>query len=213
LQRLLLASEAAVTALRNPWRGDMIAVLGETTGLGALSNMKNRMMMDVGGRRILRERPVINHTTLDLQKLQSLDKNTFGNHYFRFLEDHGFDPEERSPVKYIQDPDLEYVMLRYRQVHDLWHVLNGLPQVSVQAELAVKVFEYFQTGLPMTLISVVGGPLRLTELERDELFNIYAPWAIQNARNAPFMMNVMYEDLWERDLKVLQKEFGLRPPP
>ena len=33
-----------------------------------------------------------------------------------FLKSHDFDPDERSDVQFIEDPDLAYVMLRYRQV-------------------------------------------------------------------------------------------------
>lgn len=39
---------------------------------------------------------------------------------------HKLDVDGRASIKYIDDPELAYVMLRYRQVHDFWHVLSGL---------------------------------------------------------------------------------------
>ena len=41
------------------------------------------------------------------------------------MDSHGFSPDERAPVRFIDNPDLAYIMLRYRQVHDFWHVMSG----------------------------------------------------------------------------------------
>lgn len=50
------------------------------------------------------------------------------------MKRHGFGVDSRAPVRFIDDPELAYVMLRYRQVHDFWHVLSGL-DISVLAGL------------------------------------------------------------------------------
>ena len=52
---------------------------------------------------------------------------TFGRAYGAFMGRHGFDADDRSPVTLVDDEELAYVLLRYRQVHDYWHVLFGLP--------------------------------------------------------------------------------------
>lgn len=51
----------------------------------------------------------------------------------------------RPSVRFIDDPELAYVMTRYRQVHDFWHVLSGL-ETDVFGEIALKWFEFMQTG-------------------------------------------------------------------
>ena len=38
----------------------------------------------------------------------------------------GFDPDARRPVNFVDDLDQRYVMLRYRQMHDLTHTILGL---------------------------------------------------------------------------------------
>lgn len=53
---------------------------------------------------------------------------------------------------------------RYREVHDLWHVLSGLPP-TVEGELALKWFELVQTGLPVCALGAVFGPLALPRRE------------------------------------------------
>ena len=72
-----------------------------------------------------------------------------------------FIPEGRPPIQHIQDAELAFVMQRYRQVHDFWHVLAGIP-TSVLGELALKWFEMVHTGLPGCAVASFFGPLRLT---------------------------------------------------
>ena len=51
----------------------------------------------------------------------------------------------RPAVRFVDDLELAYVMARYRQVHDFWHVLSGL-ETDVFGEIALKWFEFMQTG-------------------------------------------------------------------
>lgn len=36
-------------------------------------------------------------------------------------------PDSRAEVKFVDNEELAYVMLRYREVHDLLHTLLGMP--------------------------------------------------------------------------------------
>lgn len=78
---------------------------------------------------------------------------------------------------------LAYVLQRYREVHDFWHVLSGLPP-SVLGEVAVKWLEMAQTGLPMCTLSAFVGPLRLSPEQRRLLLEVYIPWAARVGREA-----------------------------
>ncbi|CAM9224940.1 unnamed protein product [Pylaiella littoralis] len=164
LQRTAMAGWAAVTALMKPERADMVATLGEVTGRLALERLYRSMLADPEGREILRARPVINESTVDLAALAALPDGTFGKSYSNFMKGNKFSPDSRSPVQYVDDPDLAYVMRRYREVHDLWHVLSDLPP-TVEGELALKWFELVQTGLPMCALGAVFGPLALPRRE------------------------------------------------
>lgn len=55
----------------------------------------------------------------------------------------GFDPDDRPPVRFVDDPELAYVARRAREAHDLWHVLFGCP-TTVLGELAIKAIEFAQ---------------------------------------------------------------------
>ena len=72
----------------------------------------------------------------------------------------GFSPDARLPVHFVDDPELKYVMLRYRQTHDLFHSILGMPP-HMLGEVAVKWVEAIQTGLPMCALGAFFGPLRL----------------------------------------------------
>ncbi|KAI9284184.1 coenzyme Q biosynthesis protein Coq4-domain-containing protein [Umbelopsis sp. AD052] len=211
-ERVILAAGSAVTALLDPYRGDMIATLGETTGQRYLESIRDQMLQDRTGRRILRERPVINSKSLDLDRLRSLPSDTFGREYVGWLDKEGVTPDTRAAVQFVDDEELAYVMRRYRECHDFFHTLTGLG-VTVEEELALKWFEWVQTGLPMTMLSSLFGHLRLTSPERSRLFQNYVPWAIQCGVSSKPLMNVYFEELLDKPLTSVRKELGIFLPP
>ncbi|GFO15809.1 ubiquinone biosynthesis protein coq4 homolog, mitochondrial [Plakobranchus ocellatus] len=211
-QKTLLAFGSSIACLINPERDDMICALGETTGPVALRSIHKKMMADPEGRQILEEKPLINTSTVDVNYLGTLPEGTFGKEYWHFLDDNGFSPDARRPVNFLDDPDLVYVMLRYRQCHDLFHTLLGMPP-NMLGEVAVKWFEAVQTGLPMCITAALFGPLRLGPKHRKMYLNIYLRWAIRSARQSKFLMNIYFEKHWERDISELRRELNVEPAP
>ncbi|XP_005994402.1 ubiquinone biosynthesis protein COQ4 homolog, mitochondrial [Latimeria chalumnae] len=212
LQKALLAAGSAVMALYNPYRHDMVAVLGETTGLLALPALRDRMKNDPEGFQILQERPRIRFSALELTRLRELPDSTFGREYIRFLDDNKVSPETRMPVKFVDDEELAYVIQRYREVHDFMHTLLGMP-TNMLGEVIVKWFEAAQTGLPMCILGAAFGPLRLNARRLRTLLTELVPWAVQNGRNAQCFMNFYYEKRWEQTLESLREDIGISPPP
>ncbi|KAI8917165.1 coq4 protein [Powellomyces hirtus] len=212
LERSWIAVSSAVGAMRDPTKQETVAYLGEATGPYFLEKMRDRMLLDPIGRRILRERPLINTQTLDLDKLRALDDGTFGREYVRFLDLEGVSPDTRVPVKYIGDDELAYVMQRYREVHDFWHTLTGLP-TTIEAELGLKWLELVQSGLPVAALSAFVGPLQLTSEQRQRLFSDYVPWAVQCGSSCRFLLNIYYEEQFHKPLPELRKELGFIPLP
>jgi ubiquinone biosynthesis protein COQ4 len=85
------------------------------------------MLEDPEASRILLQKPRINSKTVDLDRLSKLPKDTVGGTYYAFLEKNKVTPDSRSQVRFIQDPELAYVMQRYREIHDLVHAVSGQP--------------------------------------------------------------------------------------
>lgn len=86
-QRILLTAGSSIAALLDPRRQDMIACLGETTGEEALHKIIQVMRASGEGQEILRVKPRINTRTVNLSELKELPPDTFGHHYYKFLED------------------------------------------------------------------------------------------------------------------------------
>ncbi|XP_013871467.1 ubiquinone biosynthesis protein COQ4 homolog, mitochondrial [Austrofundulus limnaeus] len=212
LQKALLAVGSGVAALQNPYRHDMVAVLGETTGHLALINLRDRMRNDPEGYLVLTERPKIRLSTLDLKNMAGLPDGSFGREYLRFLEDNNVTPDSRAEVKFVDNEELAYVMLRYREVHDLLHTLLGMP-TNMLGEVAVKWFEAAQTGLPMCTLGALLGPLRLNASRFQTLLTSLGPWALQNGRRARCVLSIFYERRWEQSLEDLRSELNIEPPP
>ncbi|XP_008303696.1 ubiquinone biosynthesis protein COQ4 homolog, mitochondrial [Stegastes partitus] len=212
IQKALLAVGSGVAALRDPYRHDMVAVLGEATGHLALINLRDRMRNDPEGYTILTERPRIRLSTIDLTKMASLPEGSFGREYLRFLEDNHVTPDSRADVKFVDDEELAYVMLRYREVHDLMHTLLGMP-TNMLGEVAVKWFEAAQTGLPMCAFGAVLGPLRLNASRLQTLVTSLGPWALRNGLRARFVLSIFFERRWEQSLEDLRQELNIEPPP
>jgi ubiquinone biosynthesis protein COQ4 len=115
-------------------------------------------------------------------------------------------------VHYIADPELAYVMQRYRECHDFYHCINSLP-VSVEYELALKFFEFANMGLPVAAISAVFGPLRLDRSKASRLFREYVPWALRVGSTAQPLINVYWEERWGQNVEHMKAELGLEDPP
>ncbi|KAI8378681.1 ubiquinone biosynthesis protein Coq4 [Choanephora cucurbitarum] len=213
IERTVLTIGSAFAALNNPLRGDMVAALGETTGHLFLSRMRDQMLESTVGRLILRERPIINTRTIDFDKLkQTCAPGTFGYTYIHWLEDQGVTPDTRCDVKYVDDEELAYVIKRYREIHDFFHTLTGLG-VTVEEEIALKWFEWAQTGLPMTMMASLVGPARMSAAERHKLYTDYVPWALQCGSSCTPLMNVYYEEHFHTPLDEFRQQLGIILPP
>ena len=169
------------------------------------------MLANPTGRRILRDKPRITSTTLNLPALRALPAGTVGREYVGWLDREGVSPDTRDAVRYIDDPECAYVMQRYRECHDFYHALTGLPVVR-EGEVALKAFEFANTGLPMTGLSMVAA-LTLKREERRRMWQVYFPWAIRNGLQSEEVLNVYWEEELETSVEVLRERLGIEIPP
>jgi ubiquinone biosynthesis protein COQ4 len=82
-----------------------------------LPKIQKMMLADLEARQILLDKPVINSTTINLTELIKYPEQTFGRQYVEFLHANNITPDSRKPVHFIEDPELAYVMRRYREIH------------------------------------------------------------------------------------------------
>ncbi|KAG6061511.1 Ubiquinone biosynthesis protein [Claviceps sp. LM77 group G4] len=211
-ERLVMAIGSSAMALINPYRADLIATVGESTATPYfIYRLRDAMLADPTGRRILRLRPRITSQTLSLDHLRSLPEYTLGHAYVSWLDREGVSPDTRSPTRYIDDEECAYVMQRYRECHDFYHALTGLPIVR-EGEVALKAFEWANTGLPMPGLSMLAAGT-MKPKERHRFWSIYLPWALRNGSRSKPIINVFWEEMLERRVDELRGELGIERPP
>ncbi|KUI62619.1 Ubiquinone biosynthesis protein coq-4, mitochondrial [Cytospora mali] len=169
------------------------------------------MLSSPTGRRILRDRPRMTSTSLNLPYLRSLPATSVGATYVAWLDREGVSPDTRSAVRYIDDEECAYVMQRYRECHDFYHALTGLP-VMREGEVALKAFEWANTGLPMAGLATFAA-FTMKRIERKRFAEIYLPWALRNGWRCEEVINVYWEEELETDVEELRARLGVEQPP
>lgn len=221
----------------------MVAVLSETSAPEhSLRRLQATLRSTPSGRAILRERPRITEESINVERLGQLPAGTFGKAYYDWLRRNKVTPDTRDPVRrcrcffrhfeqsctpctdafvvrpaaqvrYIDDPELAYIMQRYRESHDFYHVLLGFG-VSLPAELVVKWFELANFNLPVAALSGLFGPLRIQDRdERSSLWRTYGPWALKAGGKAECLISVYWEREWETPIHELRDRWGVERPP
>ncbi len=213
LGRAALAVTSAGIALRNPRRADMVGVLSEAVAGPALSRLTSRVRASDAGV-LLAARAPARFPEDGLNVLRDLPSNSLGARYVDFMDDHGFEPDERTKVRpeLVPDEDEAWVLQRYRDVHDLWHVLADVP-TSLLGELALKWFEAVHTGgLAGPALGAAVAPLRLKPDERYCLLRELVPWALSAGTSCVDLMGIRYEDHLHRDIDELREDWRIESP-
>ncbi|CUS15107.1 unnamed protein product [Tuber aestivum] len=186
-------------SLLNARRGvDLIAALVEATVTPYLIHrLRDAMLSSSTGRRILKDRARINSTTVSLEWLRNLPDVTMGREYAAYLD--------RESVS------LDTASLRYRECHNFYHALTGLPVIA-EGEVVLKACEFANTLLPRTGLSmfvVVG----LGPGEGGRVLTRCFPCAIRNGLQAKEVISIYWEEELETDVKQLRKRIGWQKPP
>lgn len=82
-----------------------------------LENLHKQMMNNPSGKKLLETKPLITEESLDFNILGRYRAETLGHHYHAFMMQHGFSANQRSHVRFMDNYELAYVMIRYRQIH------------------------------------------------------------------------------------------------
>lgn len=216
-QKASVAILASVGAVLSPQRADLVAAAGETLlGERALRAAAARLRRaaasgDPDAALLLAERPRVTDATLE--RCRNLPPDTLGGAYARFMGDRGFAASERPPVRFVDaGADAAYVAARQREVHDLWHVLFGLP-TTVLGELALKALELVQTGLPSAGMAVAAAQLRLERQDRAALWGELVPWAARAGGRCADLVAIYYERHFDEPLEDVRRRWRIEVAP
>lgn len=154
------------------------------------------------GRRLLDERPTLQGRDLDLDALARMPEGTLGHEFMRYFRDNGIAPFITAfPIA----NDVDYLSKRYRETHDLFHVITGY-HTDVLGEMELQAFVFGNLGVRQAvLILAFSIPLQVKQsgfkgfgayLER-----LHA--AYRRGRRSRELLSVRYETLWEQPVSAL----------
>ena len=101
----------------------------------------------------------------------------------------------------------QFVMKRFRQCHDLLHLLLDAP-TNFEGESYVKAYEFHQTGFAVPLIGFTAAPAyRL----KSQAFNrhISRSLNLKTLPSDPLYLSIYFEERWEQPISELRNELGL----
>ncbi len=158
---------------------------------------------------LIKER-YLRHGKHDLDALLKLPEATLGYCFARHMRDKGFDPDYFR-VREIHT-DLDYVMMRLRQTHDIWHVVTGF-DTDPASELGIKAVELAQTRRPMAAVVASGGILRFLYKEPEHLGEALSAVSegYEMGIKAKPLLAQKWEDHWERPLAEWRNLLNLTP--
>ena len=144
------------------------------------------------------------------KELKKLPLGTLGRAYVEHLDTHGFDPDYYRKID-VQD-DTDYIMMRIRQTHDIWHVVTGFDTHPL-GEIAIKGVELAQTHRPMASSylcrRIFRYMLRLPEEFGSCIESIAAGYHL--GLRSQSLLAVKWEEMWDRELEEIRQTLDVVP--
>src|SRR5690606_9442845 len=146
--------------------GDTIAapLLNACIDHNAYQRILEQLQQTDEGRDLLARRPSLQGEEVDLDALRALPEHTLGHQFARYHRDNGITPfHTDNPIR----DELDYIAKRYRETHDLYHVVTGY-QTDPHGEMELQAFVMGNLGIRTPLIIVPMGTLGILRNKLDQ---------------------------------------------
>ncbi len=154
------------------------------------------------GRRLLDERPTLQGRELDLAALAALPAGTLGHEFMRYFRDNGIEPFVSAfPV----ESDVDYLSKRYRETHDLSHVITGYGTDEC-GEMELQAFMLGNLGIRQAAMILAISVPRQIKREGVRSMGTYLRRlraAYRRGLRSRELLSVAYEQLWEQQVSAL----------
>ena len=207
-----LVARAVVRVLGDSNLTHEIHRVEEITGRPAYRRLLAELRADPEGQRLLRERPELSSELVDYDALRRMPETTLGGAYVRHLDNNGITADyQAAGTRHVEDPDMAYLMRRFRQTHDVWHALLDLG-ITGHEEVVIHAFSWGQMRLPVSAMVVAFGSMKHIVLEgrwgalRHSLREAY-----EVGRDAEPLIKVIWEDQWAEPLEGVRARYNVRP--
>lgn len=191
----------------------------ESLSCDTLYRLARRLERSATGRELLARRPDITARLADRAGLARAPEGSLARAYLEFLEREGISPEgiRDASLEGTQGPPLpaplDWVRLRLRDTHDLWHVVTGY-RGDVLGELALLAFTFAQTRNPAAALIVGVGSVQLRHLRSGRT----TAWSavvegFQRGRAAAWLLEQDWEALLGEPVDDVRRRLGLPAQP
>ena len=149
------------------------------------------------GRRLLSQRPSLQARDLDLNALERLPEGTLGHEFARYFRDNKISPFETTlELK----NDLDYISKRYRETHDLLHLVTGYG-TDVIGEIELQAYVLGNLGIRTAMLIVLLGTFQqIKDRQSGVVHSEYVKrlWAAyRRGRASPLFLDFWFENHWE----------------
>jgi ubiquinone biosynthesis protein COQ4 len=205
-------AKAVVRVMADSTKTHEIHRVEEITGRPRYRRLLREIAATPEGRRILAERPELSTEQVDYDALRALPETTLGGAYVRHLDRNGITADyQAARTRHVDDPDMAYLMRRFRQTHDVWHALLGLG-ITGHEEVIIHWFSFGQLQLPVSAMIMVFGTLKHIFGERRwGALRHSLGEAYRVGRDAAPLLAVRWEDFWDQPLADVRARLGLHP--
>ena len=185
----------------NPIAGQLV---NDCLDRDVYAGLVQRLRRSHTGRRMLSERPSLQKKDLDLAAFQRLAEGTLGHEFARYFRDNKISPFETTiELK----SDIDFIAKRYRETHDLLHVLMGYG-TDVMGEIELQAYALGNLGIrTAALILLVGTLGQLKDRQSGVELSVYTRrvWAAYHrGRASRLFLDFWFEHHWETPVATLR---------
>lgn len=209
---VLRVAQAVVRVMRDSEQTSEIHVTEEITGRARYRAIRRELFDTAEARDLLRDRPELCSAEVDFDALRALPERTLGRAYVRHLDDNGLSADYQAAVtRYVDEPEMAYLMRRFRQTHDVWHALTDLGTEGHE-EVIIHAFSWGQLRLPVSAMVVFFGTLKhIVGEARWGALRYALREAYENGRDAAPLLPVYWERYWEEPLDDVRVRYRIEP--
>ncbi|UQA58535.1 Coq4 family protein [Polyangium aurulentum] len=198
----------AVSILRvikgNEGNPDYGQTLNKALDINVYTSLVPQIQRSEEGRRLLSERPSLESKNLDLEALARLPEGTLGHELARYFQNNKISPFETTlEIK----TDIDFISKRYRETHDLLHVVTGYGTDEV-GEVELQAYVLGNLGIRTAALIVLYGMIQHLKVpqpgvERSEyLRRLWA--AYRRGSASPLFLDFWFEHHWETPVATLR---------
>ena len=172
-----------------------------------------RMRANPEGRRLVRGRVALPDGILRPALLRDLPAGTLGRVYFEHCDANRLDPllisteSQKVAAEFPATAEHKFVYDRYRDSHDLWHVLTGYG-TDMAGEAGIIAWTYAQLRNRGFLLIFLLNALMCTKRGRPDVFRTC--WqGYWHGRRSPLLLAIDWGRYLDRPIEAVRRELGL----